>query len=118
MFNLKPEAQLPCLTEAIEDTDRLSHHAVAAAQAWAVGDVRTVKANFAESRANDCMDGLEHSLGDVDQKRVAGFTTAIDEALNEPGKTIVVIGIGPLLRKGGVLEQLQARHITIEGPAE
>jgi len=115
---LTPEQQLPCFAEAVEDVDRLSQHAAAAGAAWAVGDIKGVKAHFAESRTNDCMDGLVHSLGDVDQKRVAAFTDAIDEALNKPGKTIVVMGIGPLLRKGGVLEQLEARHMTVEGPAE
>jgi len=29
-----------------------------------------------------------------------------------------VIDIGPLLRKNGVLERLEALHVTIEGPAE
>jgi len=29
-----------------------------------------------------------------------------------------VIDIGPLLRRGGVLERLQALHVAIEGPAE
>ena len=49
---------------------------------------------------------------------VRTFVTAIDAALNQPGKTIVVINMGPLLRKNGVLERLTARHITIEAPAE
>jgi hypothetical protein len=30
----------------------------------------------------------------------------------------VVIGMGPLLRRGGVLERLQAMHVAIESPAE
>ena len=42
----------------------------------------------------------------------------LDAALDKPGKTIVVINMGQLLRKDGVLERLQGRHIAIEGPAE
>ena len=33
-------------------------------------------------------------------------------------KTIALIYMGPLLRKNGVLERLQARGIAIEAPAE
>ena len=58
------------------------------------------------------------AIGDIDAHNSAEYVSAIDAALNQPGKTIVVIGMGPLLRKGGVLERLQARHIAIEGPAE
>ena len=117
-FKVSVEDQRPCFGEAVEDVDRMSQHAVAAAEAWAVGDVKAVKANFAESRLSLCEDGLVHSLDDVDKSRVAGFVTAINDALNKPGKTIVVMGMGPLLRRGGVLEQLQAQHAAIEGPKE
>jgi uncharacterized protein YbaP (TraB family) len=115
---LSPQQQEPCLDEAITDVDRMNAHALAAARAWAVGDVKNVKANFAESRFNDCAATIVHAYGNVDQQRATAFTAAIDDALNKPGKTIVVMGMGPLLRKGGVLEQLSARHVTIEGPAE
>lgn len=118
VFNLSPAAQEPCFGEEIDDADRLLHHAAAAGQAWAVGDIKGVEANYAPSRLGDCMEGLVHQLGDVDQNQVQAYATAIDAALNKPGKTVVVIAMGPLLRKGGVLDQLEARHMTIEGPAE
>ena len=117
-IKVSAEDQRPCFGEAVEDVDRMLQHAVAAAQAWAVGDVKNVKANFAESRLSVCEDGLVHSMDNVDKSRVSGFVTAINEALNKPGKTIVVMGMGPLLRQGGVLDQLQAQHTTIEGPRE
>ena len=39
-------------------------------------------------------------------------------ALNQPGKTIVVIGMRQLLTKGGVLERLGGMGVKIEAPAE
>jgi hypothetical protein len=57
-------------------------------------------------------------FSDIDSRNIAEYVSAIDAALNQPGKTIVVISMGPLLRKGGVLERLQGQHIAIEGPAE
>jgi hypothetical protein len=44
------------------------------------------------------------------------YIAAINAALDKPGKTVVAIGIGPLLRPGGVLERLQALHIGMESP--
>ena len=57
-------------------------------------------------------------VGDINARNSAEYVSAIDAALNQSGKTIVVIGIGPLLRKGGVLERLQGLHLVLEGPAE
>ena len=34
------------------------------------------------------------------------------------GKTVMVINVGELLRKGGVVEQLKAQGLAIEGPGE
>ena len=110
--------QQACLAEAVEDVDRQQHHAVAAAQAWTVGDVKAVKAHFAESRLADCVANQVHAYSDMNTRSVTAFVGIIDDALNKHGKTIVVIGMGPLLRRGGVLEQLEARHLTVEGPAD
>lgn len=118
VLNLSIAQQQTCLAEAVEDVDRQSHHAVAAAQAWAVGDIKGVKANISESRLNNCIVTAVHSFSDMNEQTAAAFTTAIDAALDKKGKTVAVIGIANLLRKGGVLERLQARHIAIEGPTE
>lgn len=118
VLNLTTAQQQVCLAEAVEDVDRQSHHAVAAAEAWAVGDIKGVKAHIAESRLSNCIVTAVHSFSDMNEQTSAAFTTAIDAALDKPGKTIAVIGIANLLRKGGVLDRLQARHIAIEGPVE
>ena len=93
-------------------------HADKAARAWAVGDIRMVKANYSEWRLGTCIMAAVQKFSDIDGRNVTEYVTAIDAALNQPGKTIVVINMGPLLRKNGVLERLTARHITIEAPAE
>lgn len=107
-----------CLNATLEDIDRLSRHGEAAAQAWAVGDIKGVKAHFAEQRLLECFAAATKSVAALNQSGVTAMITAIDAALEKPGKTIVLIGMGPLLRRNGVLEQLEAQHLTIEGPAE
>lgn len=107
-----------CLAATMEDIDRLSKHGEAAAQAWAVGDVKGVKAHFAEQRLLECFAAAAHTVAALNQGNADTTVTAIDAALAKPGKTIAVVDMGPLLRKGGVLAQLEAKGLKIEGPAE
>jgi len=118
VLKLSPSQQQVCLGQSVEDADWELNHAVAAADAWAVGDIKGLKANYGESRLANCVIEAVHSVADISERDVADYTAAINEALDKPGKTIAVIDIGPLLRKNGVLERLQALHVTIEGPAE
>jgi uncharacterized protein YbaP (TraB family) len=117
-LKLTPQQQLPCLEAKMADIERLVPNARPMAEAWAVGDVKGIKAHFAEPRMADCMATAVHAFGSILQNRVPSFVSAIDAALDKPGKTIAVMDLGPLLRKGGVLEQLETQHLTIEGPAE
>jgi hypothetical protein len=115
---LTPQQQLQCLEAAMEDVARAAAHGRAMAEAWAVGDIKGVKAHFAVSRLQDCQAATVHAIGEIEQNRIPAFVAAIDAALNTPGKTVAVVPLSPLLRKGGVLEQLEAQHVSIEGPAE
>ena len=110
--------QKACLAQSVEDADQAFGHAVPAAEAWAVGDVRGVKANYGQSRVLDCVTAAVHSVADINERNVADYTASIDAALDKPGKTIAVIDMGPLLRRGGVLERLKALRVAVEGPVE
>jgi uncharacterized protein YbaP (TraB family) len=118
VLKLNPQQQRACLSQAVDDAIWGLAHAAKAGRAWAVGDIRGVKANYSESRLLGCVRAAIQAIGDIDARNSSEYVSAIDAALNQPGKTIVVIGMGPLLRKGGVLERLNAEHIAIEGPAE
>jgi hypothetical protein len=118
VLKLNLEQQRVCLAQSMEDVDRQLTHAIPAAQAWTIGDIRNVKANYAESRLADCVIAAVHSVAGINERNVADYTSAIDTALDTPGKSIAVIDIGPLLRRGGVLERLETLHVAIEGPAE
>jgi hypothetical protein len=118
VLKLTPQQQQVCLGQSVEDADWDLGHAAPAADAWTVGDIRAVKANYGESHLANCVIAAVHSVADIAERDAADYTAAINDALNKPGKTIAVIDIGPLLRKNGVLERLEALHVTIEGPAE
>jgi len=110
--------QHACLAHALEDVTWALGHADTAARAWAVGDIKTVKAHYSEWRLANCIMAAVQKFNDIDGRNVAEYVSAIDKALDKPGKTIALIYMGPLLRKNGVLERLQAQGIAIEGPAE
>ena len=118
VLKLTSEQQHACLSQAVEDVQWGLAHAAAAGRAWAVGDVRGVKANYAESRLGGCIIAAVQAIADINARNTSEYASAITAALNKPGKTIVVVNVGPLLRKGGVLEKLEAQHITVEGPAD
>jgi hypothetical protein len=118
ILKLDADQQRVCLAQAVEDVNWGLIHAVPAAHAWAIGDIRTVKANYSQSRLGDCIMAAVHGFADISARNTADYISAVDAALNQPGKTIVAIGLGPLLRRGGVLDRLKTMHVAIEGPAE
>jgi len=118
VLRLSPSQQHACLAQALEDVSWARSHADTAARAWAIGDIKTVKAHYSEWRLGNCIMGAVQKFSDIDGRNIAEYVSAIDAALDKPGKTIALIYMGPLLRKNGVLERLKARGIAIEAPAE
>ena len=113
VLKLTPAQQQVCLGQSVEDANWDLSHASAAADAWAVGESQLRRVHLA-----DCVIAAVHSVADISERDVADYTAAINDALGKAGKTVAVIDIGPLLRKNGVVERLEALHVTVEGPAE
>lgn len=110
-------AHLACLDLALSDIAIESEHAVAAAQAWAEGDVAGIKANFSETKLDACLQ-QNNAYAVLRERAIGDMTRAIGEALNTPGKSFAVVPMGTFLRKGGVLDRLQASGLTITGPGD
>ncbi len=117
-LKVKAPQQIPCLNASMVDTERRAVHARPMAEAWAVGDIKALKTHYAESRLMECVAATVKSLGAMQQSEVPDMAAAIAAALEKPGKTFALVDIGPLLRKDGVLAQLEAKGLTIEGPPE
>ncbi len=92
-------------------------HADAAGRAWAVGDVKGMKAHFRESQGGNCVMAAVGRFAEIDARNISEFASAIEAALAKPGKTVVIIRLDQLLRKGAVLDRLKASGATIEAPA-
>jgi uncharacterized protein YbaP (TraB family) len=108
-------AHLACLGMALDDIDTQSAHAIAAADAWAKGDIAGVKAHYSETKLDDCLN-QNSAYRVLRESANRDMTNAIVAALNKPGTTVVVMPMGFFLRKGGVLERLEAAGLTVTGP--
>ena len=104
---MSPAAHRACLEYALSDIEMQSAHAAAAAQAWAVGDLEGIKANYSETRLDACLQ-QNNAYAALRQKAIVDMANAIAGALRKPGKTFAVIPMGFFLRKNGVLERLKA----------
>jgi uncharacterized protein YbaP (TraB family) len=112
---LSAEAQANCMRDALDDIDAQSVHATAAAQAWATGDLAGLKAHYSDAKLYGCFDQTKTFA--VYRDQVVGETmNAVHESLTKPGKSLIVVSLGYLLRKDGLLDRLKAEGITVEGP--
>jgi uncharacterized protein YbaP (TraB family) len=117
MLQLPREAGQVCFEHAVSDYETLNRHAVPAADAWAVGDVAGIKANYSTSLFLPCI-GQAKKFGEINHQAVDDTVKAVNEALAKPGKSVLVIDVGWLFRTGGVADVLRSEGLTIEGPPE
>ena len=113
--NMSAAAHRACMEYALADIDTITAHGAAAAQAWAVGDMDGVKANYFETRLDACL-SQSSAYSALRERAINDEVTAIRAALRKPGKTFAVIPMGFFLRKGAVLDRLEAAGLTVTGP--
>lgn len=104
-----------CVRAALDDIDTLKVHAGAAAKAWAEGDLDAIKAHYSEERFERCIQVVP-GLADLFARAVKDSVGAVDAALDTPGKSVMLVSIGALLRKDGVLDRLEAQGLAITPP--
>ncbi len=108
---------LACLSAALDDIDREAGHAVPAAAAWAVGDLKGVRDNSSASLLDRCLLQLP-SVQSVLEQGTRDAVSTIDAALKRPGRSVAVIDLTFLLRPNGVLDRLKAQGAQIGVPAD
>ncbi len=113
--SLPPQAELACMRDALDDIETQSLHADAAAQAWAVGDIASVKAHYSEAKVYSCFDQLQ-KFAAIRERVTEETFKAVQDSLTKLGKSVVVVSMGDLLRKGGLLDRLSAAGLKVEGP--
>jgi uncharacterized protein YbaP (TraB family) len=104
-----------CLSAALDDVEHEAAHARPAAQAWAEGDLKTVRAESAAPLLDECLLQLPSVQALVEQGTGEAVKT-INAALNRPGRSVALIDLTYLLRPNGVLDRLKAEGVEIALP--
>ena len=114
IVTMPEEAHRQCLDDSVAEVAAGPDRIRRAARAWADGDVRT--ALSVERGYERCLAALPvitalmlRSQGDM--------ADAIVGALSKTGETVVVVDLRSLVARGGVLDRLRARGLTIGTPA-
>jgi len=118
LLRLPPEATSKCLDAAVSDVDIASKHATPAAEAWAVGDVAGIKANYSQPRIYNCLLELSPLVIALDKRAIDDTVSEVTASLDKGGRAVAIVSIGLLLRKNGVLERLVAAGVTVAAPKE
>ncbi len=114
MATLNEAAHEACMSDALTEIEAGRGRALAAAQGWARGDVRT--ALTAERGFDRCIAQIPGMSGYV-ERGAADTAAAIAAAMAKPGKTVAIVPLRQLLAQNGVLQRLRARGFKIETPA-
>ncbi len=115
LANLTDAQSRSCLADVVRDVEFASANAAPAAEAWAHGDLKTVRAHFAEPAFLLCLEQSPSFVALANQN-VDDTVKAIDAALAHPGKSVAVFSLDDLLRDGGALARLRTEGATVTAP--
>ncbi|WP_372782360.1 TraB/GumN family protein [Phenylobacterium sp.] len=104
-----------CFDEVLAQTEAGPGVTLAAARAWAQGDVRGALAN--ERTYERCIASVPGAQT-FDAQVKADLVADIERALKTPGHAVAVVPLRPLLAQGGVLDQLRSKGYVVKTPGE
>lgn len=104
-----------CFDEVLAQAEAGPGVTLAAARAWAEGDVEGALAN--ERTYERCLAVISGGRS-YDERTKADTAAAIAGALKQPGHAIVLVPLRPLLAQNGVLERLRAQGFTVKTPGD
>ncbi len=104
-----------CFDEVLAQAEAGPGATLAAARAWAIGDVRGALDN--ERTYERCLATISGGRS-YDERTKADEAAAIAGALKTPGHAIALVPLRPLLAQNGVLDRLRAQGFTVKTPGE
>lgn len=112
---LDEAAQLVCLEDAVRLVEAGQAGARGAAQGWARGDVG--RALAAERGFDRCL-GAMPTMVSATRRALTDTTAMVQEALRQPGTSVIVVGLRSLLARDGVVTRLRAAGVEVRTPEE
>lgn len=104
-----------CFDEVLAQAEAGPGVTLAAARAWADGDVEGALGN--ERTYERCLAAVTGGRS-YDERTKADEAAAITAALRTPGHAIALVPLRPLLAENGVLARLRAQGLTVKTPGE
>jgi hypothetical protein len=115
ILRTSPAVGRVCFDEVLAQAEAGPGLTLAAARAWARGDVRGALEN--ERTYERCLAMVPGGRA-FDERMKADTAAAIRRQLETPGHAIVLVPLRPLLAQGGVLDRLQAEGVEVRTPGE
>lgn len=113
LLTAAPETFVPCMEAAIAATEAGTASVIARGEAWTKFQVPVVLASPLEQALGVCWPWGDPSLG---PQLKAEWVKAVNAGLSETGVTMAVAPLNVLAETGGVLDQLEAQGLEINGP--
>ena len=110
-----PATGRACFDEVLAQAEAGPGVTLAAARAWADGDVEGALHN--ERTYERCLASISGGRA-YDERTKADEAAIIASALKQPGHAIVLVPLRPLLAQGGVLDRLRGQGFTVKTPGE
>jgi uncharacterized protein YbaP (TraB family) len=107
------EVELTCMDDALRQAEAGPERAMEAARGWARGDLRV--AVSAERGWEHCI-AHDKAIAAINERNIQAATDRIAQALDRPGKAVVLVDLRPLLAQNGVIVRLKARGFEITPP--
>lgn len=112
---LDEAAQLVCLEDAVRLVESGHAGVRGAAQGWARGDIRAALA--AERGFDRCL-GAMPTMVSATRRALTDTTAMVQEALRQPGTSVIIVGLRSLLARDGVVTRLRAAGVNVRTPEE
>ena len=113
-----PDAeQSQCFDGFISSVDRGIKTVGPVSKAWAEGRTAEFLGGTTTTGADQCI----YSIGEVSNMREKAYQAeikTIKTALDQPGKTLMITGVRPLVAQNGILARLKAEGLTVRTPAD
>ena len=104
------------LADATEGVNFGLDHVAAAGHAWAVGDLKTVRANLSPAETPLIVFLHTPSGRRIGDRSTDDTTAALRSALDKAGTTVAVLRLAALVQKGGALDRLRAEGVSVTEP--
>lgn len=113
-----PEAnQAQCFDAFVTDVDNNIATIETISKAWANGQTAELLRQTRPSEISDCL----YRVNDIKNRGDVVLQTEINtikSALNQPGKTVMIASVRPLVAQNGILARLKAEGFTVRTPAD